>query len=210
MFRSDWVLYDEILYLSDKDTVIISDIHFGASKDLKETKYRLLNPLKKINPNRLVFNGDLYHLRFSQNYETNSYYNYIYQAISEINDVVNELIFLEGNHELHLDYRSKKTIDDLCYRACEKYYKIDDIIITHGHTDINESAEEYIIGHVHPRKNGDDVYHYKENEYNNSNLTIMPAFANSVDGVDIDNYSGRCPFLGSNTETYQYLTSKNQ
>lgn len=209
MFNANWELYDEIIYLSDKDTAIVSDVHFGASKDLKYTKSRLVDTIKTINPNRLIFNGDLYYLSFSHNYEIETYYNYIYQTVSELNNTVNELIFLKGNHEIHLNSHSKKTIEELCYQTSEKYYKIDNIVITHGHTDIDVSADEYIIGHVHPRKDGDDVYHYNYNGLHQGNLTIMPAFSNSVNGVDINNYSGRCPLLENNTEEYEHIKVKN-
>lgn len=209
MFNTNWELYDEIIHIVNKDIAVVSDIHFGASKDLEHTKSRLLNIIKKIDPKILVINGDLYYLNFSRNHSADDYYNFINQVIPNIKNIVNTLIFVKGNHEIHLNSRAKNTIEDLCEQTYDLYYKIDNVVISHGHTDINESADEYIIGHVHPQKDGDDVYHYKYNGLYQGNLTIIPAFSNSVNGVDINNYSGRCPPLDKNTEEYEYLKVKN-
>lgn len=209
MFNTNWELYDEIIHVVDKDIAVVSDIHFGASKDLEHTKSRLLNIIKYIDPKTLVLNGDLYYLNFSRYHNADNYYKFINQTISDTKDMVDELIFVKGNHEIHLNSRGKKTIENLCEQTYDLYYKIDNIVISHGHADINESSDEYIIGHIHPRKDGDDVYHYKYNGLCQGNLTIMPAFSNSVNGVDIDNYSGRCPPLDENTEEYEHLKVRN-
>jgi metallophosphoesterase superfamily enzyme len=127
--------------------------------------------------------------------------------INNLNKTVDRLVYLEGNHELHSE-NHLQLMEDIQLNI-SMYHKIDDIVITHGHTDVDVEANDYIIGHIHPKKQGKDVYHYKSREYKNGNLTIMPAFADQVNGVDINNYNGICPFLGSDTKEYKHLIPKN-
>ena len=84
------------------------------------------------------------------------------------------------------------------------YHKIDDIVVTHGHSEIDITGKEYIIGHIHPKKQDKDVYHYKINNGKYKNVTILPAFSDNVDRADIDNYTGRCPLITKNTDDYSF------
>lgn len=206
MFKNDWVTFDEILYLKSYETAIASDIHFGSSKDLNYTKNKLLDKMDDINPQKLVINGDLYYLH-TDKFNENLYHDMLIQFIHSLNNKVDKLVYLEGNHELHTEEYPHLTED--IQLNVGKYHKIHNTVITHGHINVNVEANNYIIGHVHPRKQGEDVYHYKSKEYKNGNLTIMPAFANKVNGVDINNYDGKCPIIGNNTEEYKHLKVKD-
>lgn len=206
MLPEMWEVFDEILYLQKWDTAIISDIHFNSSENSYTTKFRILNTIQNINPNKLIINGDLCYLH-QTDFEKYRYCTVLSELLHELVRLVNTCIYLEGNHEQHSTI-FPKCIENLNIHT-GLYYTIGNTVVTHGHKSVDIESDRYIIGHVHPRKQNDNVYHYKESEYKDGSLTIMPAFAENVDGVDINNYDGICPMLGDDTQEYQHVKVKN-
>lgn len=201
MLPKHWETIDEILYLKKQDTAIVSDIHLGST-NINESTDRLFTILSQVNPQRLIINGDLCYLH-TTNILQKEYKQKLVNILQRLNETVPELIYLEGNHEMHSELfpdiltNTSVTID-------LQYDELDTIVVTHGHKHVDIASENYIIGHAHPRKQGHDVYHYKQGGYKNGDLIIMPAFANAVDGVDINEYDSRCPMLGKDTQTYKH------
>jgi len=211
-FPKKWKIYDKTLYLEKHDVLIVSDIHLGICNSNEfDTKYqyhqkykRLNNIINQLNPQLLILNGDTFYNIFD---ETNPLKEdeLAINILRKWRDSVEECLILEGNHELTLGGFTDKFKEEF---NVGMYKRIDDILIHHGHNEPAQEAKHNIIGHVHPRKNGEDVFHYSKKGYNNSSVTIIPAFCNFVDGVDIEYYGGLCPMLNNGIKNTKYKTYK--
>ena len=200
MLPQTWNFIDKILYLSEYDTIIASDIHIGSG-DILNTLDRLFTVIDTIQPTTVILNGDLYYLHCAQSM-TDAYHSTLKKFIKALILKVDTVVYLEGNHELHSEVYPK-IVKDLNVKT-GLYHQISDIIVTHGHSSTDKTGTEYIIGHIHPKKQNTDVYHYKINTGQYKNVTILPAFSNNVDRADIDTYTGRCPILNEKLNDYSF------
>lgn len=215
MFPDSIQPYGKTIYLEDYDILIVSDIHLGICKEERtditeyENKYNRLNSIiEKINPERLILNGDTFYNPFNG---TNPLKEDM-EAISILNrwkSSVSEFTLLKGNHELTLGGFTENIKNQF---NVGEYVLIDDILIHHGHAEPEKTVNHHIIGHMHPRVDGDDVFHYNEDAYNGASVTVLPAFCNLVDGVDIRYYGGLCPVFdnGIQGKEYNYIIPQHE
>ncbi len=208
-----WKTYGRTLYLKKYDTLIVSDIHLGKciseNCDIAQKYDEKYNRLNKIIENTetitLILNGDIFYC--SSNYFNNQMEEdeYALNILHKLNDKVDELILLEGNHELVLGGFT----DNICVCFNVKpHHKIDDILIHHGHKigTSEENINHHIIGHIHPTIDGNAVFHYSEKGYKNKSVTILPAFCKIVDSVNINYYGGICPLFENGIDSNNYKT----
>jgi metallophosphoesterase superfamily enzyme len=207
-----WIPYEKTIYLEDYYILIVSDIHLGrcdSSEFDKEFQYnekyeRLNNSIEKFNPKTLILNGDTFYNQFN-GCNPMIEDEYAISILRKWRDSVDEFLLLEGNHELTLDGFTDNIKDEF---NVGMYKRVDDILIHHGHNEPAQEAKHNIIGHVHPRRDGDDVFHYCSNGYEGSSVTILPTFCKYVDGVDIDYYDGICPILDDGIDSKEYKCMK--
>jgi hypothetical protein len=171
------------------ETLIISDVHIGYEETLnkqgilvprvyfKEQLLMLKKLLKKVNPTRVVINGDLKH-EFGKISETE--WRNTLKFLDAIGD--REIILIKGNHDKIVEPIAKKRNVMIV-----DFYKIGDILITHGDKIIEEKAETIIIGHVHPAisiRDNARVETYKC-YLSSDNLIVQPSFNMVTMGTDI-------------------------
>lgn len=205
--------YGKTLYLQDYDVLIVSDIHFGicrtidninAEKQYNDKYNRLNSIISELNPDKLILNGDTFYNPFN---ETNPLKedDMAISILHKLDSSVDEFIMLEGNHELTLGGFTENIKNSFNVGYSEK---VDDILIHHGHNEPTEEANHQIIGHMHPRLDGNDIFHYSESGYNDASVIILPAFCNFVDGVDIRYYGGLCPVFDNGIDATEYNNIK--
>lgn len=143
------------LALKIKDTLIISDLQIGIEGGMQDQGIlvpvyqfddvfaRLQKIVEKTKAKRIVINGDLKHEFGSI---TNQEWRYILRILDYLLDKM-DVIIVKGNHDVVIkpiaSKRDVKVVD---------YYKIDDVLILHGHNVIDDvkKAKTIIIGHGHP------------------------------------------------------------
>ncbi len=123
-----------------KQFFVISDLHLGINSStisnivLKEMISRVRSVIEKFNIKTVIINGDLKHsINILKPYE-------LEHVKTFLNKIDSNVILIKGNHDAILD----KHIPML------NEYKIDNVIITHGHKIINAKKGFYILGHAHP------------------------------------------------------------
>lgn len=196
-FPQNWITKDYSLYLEKHEILIISDIHFGKfhKNNYKNIYNRIKNLITNLNPKTLVLNGDIW-----------NGYPYNNKSVSIINNLqnfVDNIVLIEGNHEEKCGGFSNEITNSF---KTMKYYKIDNILIHHGHHTPPVKADHHIIGHIHPRLNEKSIYLYCDNAYYNSSVTILPAFNLKIKGNDIQefDYTSHCPIIGDGEDILNY------
>jgi len=196
----DWIVKGRALFIKEKKVLILSDIHFGKFNILESDYTNISNRIKRLienfNPKILVLNGDIWN-QFPFDEES-------IVLLSELQTKVDELIIIEGNHE---EKCGGFTIEINNEFKTMKEYKIDDILIHHGHHTPTEKANHHVIGHIHPTINGNPVYLHSDDSYYGSSVTILPAFSTKINGNDINtsyNYAGHCPLIHDGKDINQY------
>ena len=188
------------LYHSDLDLLVISDIHLGlegsvTSKGGYVPKFQLDEIIEDVEKaqdetqaSRILINGDLKN-EFRKNYYSEK--KEIDKFIGEINNLFNEIIIVEGNHDNFLDEIIEKNGLEI-----RKEYSENGILFTHGHKDV-EDIEEYttvVIGHEHPALSLKDeigvvekvdsiIYGKGEGKVN---IIVLPAFSSISNGTRIN------------------------
>lgn len=199
MFPDGWIAQDRSLYLTEQNILIISDIHFGQYKHSRRTykniQKRIEQLIDNFNPETLILNGDTW-----TGYPFDDKSLYILDMISK---KVGEIILIEGNHEEKCGGFSEQIKNSF---KIMKQYKIDDILIHHGHHTPSETANHHIVGHIHPRFKDKIVYLHSDNAYFGASVTILPAFHSKIQGHDIRdfNFSGHCPILNDGKNILDY------
>lgn len=195
----DWIMKDKSLFIKNNNILILSDIHLGRFDNTTQLLERIHNLINHFNPDILVLNGDTWN--------QDSFNNENITLISELKTNVNELIIIKGNHEEKFDEFTKKFDERF---KIKKEYKIDNILIHHGHHTPTQKAKHHIIGHIHPAVDGKPVYLHCDDSYYGSSVTILPMFNNVANSLNIDysyNYASHCPIIndGKNLKEYNIL-----
>ncbi len=203
---------DLFLYLKREKTLILSDLHMGYEEvlnkqgilipkfQLRDLIKKIENILKKFEIKKVIINGDLKHEFGSASF----------QETKDISEILNlflnyELIVIKGNHDkiISKKFKNLKLID---------YYKINNILIIHGHEipkkEILKDIETIIIGHEHP------AISFKERPYErfkcflkgkwkNKILIVMPSLNLVTQGIDITNEKTLSPFLQNDLSNFE-------
>jgi uncharacterized protein len=195
----------ESLWIKDKETLIIGDLHLGyeeglqqkgillPKQQLQETKNKIKNILQKVKPKTIIINGDLKH----------EFGKVLKQEWKEVTEIINylskhcqELILIKGNHDVILS-----PIADKNKLTIKEDYQIDQILITHGDKIKETKAKIIIIGHEHPSislREKSKVERYKcflKGKWKTKQLIVMPSFNPLLEGIDILKEKLLSPYL---------------
>jgi len=108
--------------------VVVSDIHIGSHFS-KEEKF--LELVRDLETDLLIINGDLYDL-----YVKDPQDDVI--ALIKLNPKIKEVVYIRGNHDFHIK-------DHFPYLEVRDFYRIGDIVLTHGH-QYDFLSEEFPTG----------------------------------------------------------------
>ncbi len=192
------------LALLYKDHLIIGDLQLGYEQvaqrrgtlipkfQLQDILERLGKIFHRVHAKTLIINGDVKH-------EFGSILEQEWREVLQFFDFclhhVQEIIVVKGNHDLVIDpiaqKRNIKVVDS---------YRIDNILIFHGHTLLKKTAPAMIIGHEHPaisfkEKPGDKFKCFLVGSWKNSTLLVMPSFNPLTDGSDVTKERFLSPYL---------------
>ncbi len=201
---------DLAIYIRKEDTLIIADLHIGYEQktrmrgllipfnQLKELIKRfenVLNLLKKDKVKRIVINGDLKHEFGSI---TSQEWNDIQKFIEFLQSKSEELVIIQGNHDVILEPITKKKEISIL-----EYLIINDILVIHGNyipEHLPKGINTIIIGHEHPAVSFKDRPSEKFKcfllgKWNRKNLIVLPSFFLINPGTDITKENFISPFL---------------
>lgn len=201
----DWKTQDKSLYIDKYNILILGDIHFGKYKNIKndymDIHQRINKLINEFQPNKLIFNGDTWN--------GFPYDNQSINILQNINTSVNEIILIEGNHEEKCGGFSEEIKQEF---TTTQQYKINNILIHHGHHTPYAKVEHHIIGHIHPKYKKDIIYLHHKNAYYGASVTILPAFNDNIEGHDIrsSDYAGFCPILSDGIDITKYDRRETQ
>ncbi len=208
------------LWLSREKTLIINDLHLGYEEALHRKgvlvpKFQLQEILKemesifrKIEPERIIINGDLKHefgtvLRQEWS-EVLRFLDFCLQHCTEI-------VIIRGNHDpVITPIANKRGIKVL------QKYEIGNTIIVHGDQLIETKAQRIIIGHEHPAitiREGSKREKYKcflKGKWKGKELIAVPSFNPLLEGTDILKEELLSPFLGHIQNFAVYIVSKGE
>ena len=205
-------IIDLALYLPKQKILIISDLHIGYEEVLnkqgmlvprfqfKEICQRLMNILKKTKPDVVVINGDLKH-EFGTISEQE--WRETLKVLDLIHKYCKKIVLIKGNHDTILGLIAKKRKIEIV-----EDYKIDKILILHGHKLVKTNAETLIIGHEHPAislRRGIRQEKFKcflKGKYKRKNLIVMPSFCLVTEGTDIQKEELLSPYLQQNLNDF--------
>ncbi|MBT3984678.1 phosphoesterase [archaeon] len=204
---------DLALYLPKEKVLIISDTHIGMDEALnkegvlvprfgfKDLKKRLEIILKDLEINTIVINGDLKH---EFGIISNTEWSQTLELLEILENKCKDIILIRGNHDTILGPIAKKK--NLKPRD---FYKVGDILITHGNKIINEDAKSIIIGHEHPAvglKEDSRVETYKcflKGKFENKLLIVMPSFNLVTEGSNILREDILSPYLDQDLSKFE-------
>ncbi len=201
------------LYLPNEKTLVIADVHIGYEEALnkqgvlvprfqfKDVYLRLEKILKKCNPSTVVINGDLKH-EFGRISEQE--WRETLKVLALISRYADKVILVRGNHDTVLGPIAKKkdmaVVDD---------YKVDDILITHGHKINRKKAKTIVIGHEHPaigfRRQGriEKFKCFLRGKYKKQDLIVMPSFCLATEGSDVTKEKLLSPYLKQKLDNFE-------
>jgi len=197
------------LYHESLDLVVISDLHLGleggmTSKgsyvpefQLEELLEDLQEIRKRTQASRLLVNGDL-----KNEFKTSLYSEKkeIKKFIDKSEELFDELILIEGNHDTFIE----STVEQKGYEL-KKYFLENKVLFTHGHISVEEleiDSKEYdtiVVGHEHPAlelkddvgvKEKIDCFLYGKNQEEKA-LIVMPAFSTISNGSGVNKMPSR-------------------
>lgn len=198
-------LYDEYL--------VISDLHLGrnqtgySSGTYPETEHQKLHErLKELaqgtSANKLILCGDLFQRGYVPDKRDEGFLTHLSQAFSEVH-------LIEGNHE-NARGGFPSLVDS--YAETKMELRIRDVVLSHGDTIPKLMGDVFVIGHVHPYKNGKPCFMWGEKVYKGSDVLVLPPFSDEVRGSDVSNMerSNHCPLLAktSGIDLFETFVSK--
>ena len=209
------------LWLEKEKTLIISDIHIGYEEYLqqkgvmlpklqtKEIIQQLKTIFKKVQPQKIIINGDLKH-EFGKVLQQE--WKDVLKLIDFLQQHCQELILVKGNHDVILgpiaSKRNLTVVND---------YKIEDILIVHGDKLPDKTtAKTIIIGHEHPSVTIRDKQKYErykcflKGKWKNSELIVMPSFNPLLEGTDLVKEELLSPFLTNISNFEVFVSSKGE
>lgn len=192
------------LALFYKKHLIIGDLQLGSEGvahqqgfflpkfQLQDILDRLLTIFSKVKAEVLVINGDLKH---AMGTILQQEWTDILQFFDFALKHVQKIIIVRGNHDLVIDpIAAKRNI------AVVESYRIEDMLIFHGHKLVQETAPFLVVGHEHPAvsfkdKPGERYKCYLVGKWKKSMLIVMPSFNPLTEGSDITRERFLSPYL---------------
>lgn len=197
---------EKVIYIEDKECIILSDIHLGVTYPNKpypvmehqNIHKRILQIIEKFEPKEIVFNGDIF--------STTSIDEYWVDMFGEFSQRVDRLVFIKGNHEKRRDGYPEFIQNTY---SVKQQYNLDDYLIHHGHRTPTTPSSINIIGHLHPQIDDKDVLLYGDSAYHNTDVFVLPKFSNVVGGSTVGGSSVNCPVVndGKPLEEYDIVRS---
>ena len=142
------LLPDKALYWHAKETLIVSDMHWGKTAHFRKNgiavpmhtqqqdETRLAKLIKDTGAKNLIIAGDMFHSE-----ENNAVENFKHWR-AQHKDIVVDLVI--GNH----DIMSLDSYERIGLNVHEEVYDLGPFIVSHD--EINEPEKFYIHGHIHP------------------------------------------------------------
>tara|TARA_B100001057_G_scaffold165064_1_gene165622 strand:- start:402 stop:1067 length:666 start_codon:yes stop_codon:yes gene_type:complete len=177
------------LFISEINTLVISDLHLGKSfsfakvgnflppYDINETIESVRRLIEKYSPKQIISLGDNFH-------EPKTLKMIDQIIIKKINETFNQLdmIWIDGNHDGNLKNKN------LIYGKFKKNYTFSNLTFTHIKSRKLENNLFEFSGHFHPKIS------FKHNRINylskcfvlGKNFCILPAFGSFTGGLDIN------------------------
>ncbi len=227
-------IVDKTLYHAESRTLFLSDIHLGLEESLRKEgvlivdsqlesiKNSLREVMDEVDVQRVVINGDLKHEFGSINKQE---WSSTLSLLDFIVEEAEELVLIEGNHDVLLSYVSGKRNVELrdYYSFTDSFNGSERVFLTiHGDEVPEEpgsdSSEEglsdgerlynvyersgvLIIGHEHPAVSIDDGIRsekYKtflKGEFQGRTIIVLPSFNPLIEGSDVLRERTLSPFL---------------
>lgn len=199
------------LALQYKDHLIIGDLQLGYEQaaqrrglllprfQLEDILERLQHIFRLTKARVLVVNGDLKHefgtILDQEWREILRFFDFALQHVEQI-------IVVRGNHDLALapvaQKRSIRVVD---------FYRIDAVLIFHGHKLLKETAPVLIMGHEHPalsfkERPGEKFKCFLVGLWKKSTLVVMPSFNPLTEGSDVTRERFLSPYLKRGIERF--------
>lgn len=204
------------LFINAQKTLIVGDIHIGCEEamnkqgilvprfQLRDLITRFDNIFKKIQPEKIIINGDLKH-------EFGSISNTEWRNTLKLIDFlaqIGKVLLLKGNHDKILEQVTNKRNIEV-----REYYCENKLYICHGHKipadpDFKKSII-VLIGHDHPAiclRDRGRVEKYKcflRGKYKGKALIVMPSFDLTSKGTDLSKEKTLSPFLDQNIRNFE-------
>ncbi|MGE5107264.1 MAG: ligase-associated DNA damage response endonuclease PdeM [Sphingobacteriales bacterium] len=145
-----WLSPERAIYWEDRQSLIISDLHFGKTGHFrksgiaipqaifKKDLHRLLHLVQFFKPSQLLIVGDMFHSEENKELELFRRWR---------NDIAYTSVkLIKGNH----DILHKNCYEEMQIEVYDDVFQIDDFIFTH-HPIENENEGAYVFsGHLHP------------------------------------------------------------
>ena len=206
------------LWLSQKKTLIINDLHIGYEEALHRKgilvpKFQLREIIKEmeqifiqVQPQKMIINGDLKH----------EFGTVLRQEWSEVLQFLDfclqhcqEVIIIKGNHDPII-----KPIAEKRGIFVVTEYQIGDTLIVHGDKIIETKTKRIIIGHEHPaitirEKSKREKYKcFLKGKWKGKELIAVPSFNPLLEGTDVLQEELLSPFLENVKNFDVYVVSK--
>ncbi len=190
---------NDLCLVIDNDTLVTGDFHIGYEEALnrqgvliprmqfEDIIKRLQKVLDGKRFKRIIINGDLKHEfgEISRQEWKNSL-----KLLDLLEKHCEKIILIKGNHDTILGpIADKKNIE------MKESFKIKDILVVHGHKEIDskklENIKTIIIGHEHPAisiSEGLRAERFKcflFGRYKRKELIVMPSFNPLIEGTDV-------------------------
>jgi len=188
MFNNEIFFLDNLgfIYWPRIMTIILSDLHLGKSMfwarhgkflppyDNLETLSKLKKILRKLQINKIIFLGDVFH-------DDSGYETLEPDTIQILNEILcnYKIIFIAGNHDLNISIPKIKIL---------KNYTKDGISFSHYPNSHVSKRKAEIFGHFHPKisiKIRGRVISKKCFVIDKKKI-LLPAFGNYTGGLDIN------------------------
>ncbi len=191
------------LALFYKDTLILADLHIGYEEALNkqgmliprlsfQDLQKKIQNLLKLNPKTIIINGDLKHEFGSISRQEWKHINIILKLLTANN---RKVILIKGNHDRILEPLTKQFNLEI-----KDYYKIDNILITHGDKIIKEKSDVILIGHEHPsisfKERPEEKFKcFLKGKYKSSILIVQPSSNLVTEGSDVTKEKLLSPYI---------------
>jgi hypothetical protein len=188
----DVELRNRAAYFDGPGALVLADVHAGRDEssgvafplgERADLRQRLDGLLSYFHPDLVVFAGDLLHEfgRVSDRAEA---------CLSDLADRCRDAgarpVLVRGNHDAMLDRAWDGPIHD--------EYRLDGVVVTHGHDHPDTDSDCYVVGHDHPAIEIEGqrrpCFLYGEGVYRGADVLVLPAFNRLAAGVPVNRMGG--------------------
>jgi len=185
----DCTCHGRTAFLPAASTLVVADLHAGRAaatnvglllNERRDLLDRLGTAIDETGPETVVFAGDLLH-RFGAPSERTA--GTVRALAGAVRAAGARPVAIAGNHDAGLARVWPGPVHDT-------YRLDDDTLVCHGHEGVDEAAERYVCGHLHPaieiegRKR--DCFLYDPAGYRERPTLVLPAFSTFAAGLRIE------------------------